>query len=96
LLFHQYPQRNSLIYFSHLDESVLRFLEEFQQNSLFVNVNLIIYENDWDALLAFITKFVPTSIHSIRILDSKVLLPIQNDYCELAMPMLTSTSVLIS
>jgi hypothetical protein len=88
-----------MILFSNFDDPVIAFLQKFQRNSLFTNVNLNFYRCT-DLMLHIMTNFVPlfASINSIRIDsdDSDVLYQLQSEYSELAMPMLTSPRVLFA
>jgi hypothetical protein len=84
-----------------VDESVIHFLKEFQLNSLFTNVNITFH--DWNSgvwMLPFLTKVVPlfTSINCINIFthvwNSKVRIMFEEEYAELAMPMLAAARIL--
>jgi hypothetical protein len=85
--------------FRYFDDSVLRFLQKFQCNSLLTKGNLHFFECHADdpQLVNFLTNVVPllTNIQSTDISDETHLLDhFQNEYSVLAMPMLTSTRVL--
>jgi hypothetical protein len=84
-----------LLILSTFDESVIAFLQKFQQNSLLDNVNLY-FNNCSDILLQIVANFLPlfANINSITIGNPDVLDELQCEYSELAIP-LTSARILI-
>jgi hypothetical protein len=78
----------------------MAFLEQFQMNSLFVNVNLDFYHCTADDVLAFLTKILPmiTSINSITAMGQtrtyNLLGLLENKFPSLSKRMLTSARVL--
>jgi hypothetical protein len=86
--------------FSHVDDSVIHFLKEFERNSLLTNVNITFHHFSGDWMLAFLTKVVPlfTSINCLDIYgcvwNSNVRLLLEEEYREFTMPMLTSARIL--
>jgi hypothetical protein len=87
--------------FSHVDESAIDFLKEFQRNSLLTNVNIAFHPwNSSDWMLPFLTKVVPlfTSINCIdlyrHVWNSKIRIMLEEEYREEATPMLASARIL--
>jgi hypothetical protein len=83
------------VLFRNYNESVLAFLQKFQQNSLLDNVNLCFYDC-LNVLLQMMTLPLFTNINSIEINRSVVLDQLQSEYFELAIPMLASARILIA
>jgi hypothetical protein len=73
---------------------VVRFLQNFEHNSLFTNVTL--YPNNSDTMLAFLTTVMPliASFDSIIIDKHEILSLMLNEYSTMAMPMLKSARYL--
>jgi hypothetical protein len=84
------------IFFSHLDDSVLAFLKEFQRKSFLNSINLTISQCSPDILMAFASKIVRlfTGITSINILGNTTHSLLGKECPELVWRMLTATRVL--
>jgi hypothetical protein len=70
-LFVFFPAVTILSCFSYYDQSVLDFLQEFNQNPLLTNVHLLLYGENrrkFDAMSQMMTQFMPsiTSIESLN------------------------------
>jgi hypothetical protein len=83
--------------FSNCDNAVIRFLQEFQRNSLLTNVNLNLISSicNPERFPQFMTNLWPlfTHIKAIKF-DSATLEAIQCEHFELAKPLLASARIL--
>jgi hypothetical protein len=87
--------------FSYFDQSVLHFLQKFQQNGLFDNVNLCIWELPKDIYQPLLCHLLPlvNGIVSVEVMESAQLVEIYDagnskEISELNMKMMEETRFL--